>query len=185
MASVVLVRDIVSNLCLDSYNDTSTWAASDSSPTTEVGGYAPSIGSTSDSSSMDQDGPSLQFTTYSDSESTVSVEKRYVDKRDLSQRTESDDDDSFQSFYESVNSDLQPSSSTDDEVSEVQCQRNAKVDGSQMDVDELHNLHDDLDLASSITGLYRILDLITEQGSGGLGNTPCRGQHILTHTFPS
>jgi len=56
---------------------------------------------------------------------------------------------------------------------------------SQMDIDEPHNLHDDLDLAFFITGLYRILDLITEQGSGGLGNTLCRGQHILAHTFPS
>ena len=134
---------------------------------------------------MDQDGPPIEFTTYSDSESTVSVAKRYVDKRDMSQRTESDDDDSFQSSYESVNSDLQPSSSTDDEVSEVQCRRNAEADGSQMDVDEPHNLHDDLDLACSITGLYRILDLITEQGSGGLGNTLCHSQHILAHTFPS
>jgi len=44
-----------------------------------------------------------------------------------------------------------------------------------MDVDEPHNLQDDLDLAYSISGLYRILDLITEQGSGGLGNTRCRG----------
>ncbi|KAL4072279.1 hypothetical protein J3A83DRAFT_4092477 [Scleroderma citrinum] len=37
-----------------------------------------------------------------------------------------------------------------------------------MDVDEIHDPHDDLDLACSITGLYRVLDLITEQGSGGL-----------------
>jgi len=71
---------------------------------------------------MDQDGPSIQFTTFSDSESTVSLAKRYVDKRDVSQHTQSDVDDSFQSLYESVHSDLQPSSSTDDEVSEVQCQ---------------------------------------------------------------
>jgi len=52
-----------------------------------------------------------------------------------------------------------------------------------MDGAKLHNLHDDLDLACSITGLYRILDLITEQGSGGLGNLLRRGQHILAHTF--
>ncbi|KAL4063347.1 hypothetical protein J3A83DRAFT_4404551 [Scleroderma citrinum] len=37
-----------------------------------------------------------------------------------------------------------------------------------MDAVHPHNLHDDLDLACSITGLYRVLDLITEQGSGGL-----------------
>ncbi|KIM52559.1 hypothetical protein SCLCIDRAFT_549343 [Scleroderma citrinum Foug A] len=38
-----------------------------------------------------------------------------------------------------------------------------------MDVDAPHKLYDnDLDLASSITGLYRVLELVTEQGSGGL-----------------
>ena len=30
---------------------------------------------------------------------------------------------------------------------------------------------DDHDLARSVKGLYRILDLIAEQGSGGLGST--------------
>ena len=177
--------DDVSDLYPDSYNDTSAWAASGSSPTTDVGGYSLSIGSSSDSSSMDLDDPSVQFTTYSDSESTVSMAKGYTDRRDASQLIESDDDDdSFQSFYESVNSDL-PSLSTDDKVSGIQCRQNVEANGSQMDVDELHNLQDNLDLACSITGLYRILDLITEQGSGGLGNALCRGQHILAHTFPS
>ena len=31
-----------------------------------------------------------------------------------------------------------------------------------------------LDLAYSIKGMYRILDLISEQGSGGLGEYPVR-----------
>ena len=84
------MRDVVSDLYLDSYNDTST---SGSSLTTDVRGYAPPITSSKDSSSKD--------------------------------------------------------------------------------------------LACSITGLYGILGVITDQGSGGLGNTPCRGQQILTHTFPS
>jgi len=71
---------------------------------------------------MDLDGPPIQFTTYSDSDSTVSTAMGYANKRDASRRTESDDDDdSFQSFYESVHSDLQPSVSTDDKVSEIQC----------------------------------------------------------------
>ena len=38
-----------------------------------------------------------------------------------------------------------------------------------MDVDALPLQCDELDLASSIKGMYRILDLISEQGSGGLG----------------
>ena len=43
-------------------------------------------------------------------------------------------------------------------------------------VDEPYNLRNNLDLACSITGLYRILDLINEQGSGGLGDSLCHGQ---------
>jgi hypothetical protein len=38
-----------------------------------------------------------------------------------------------------------------------------------MDVDVPLPQHDELDLAYSIKGMYRILDLISEQGSGGLG----------------
>ncbi|KAF8428935.1 hypothetical protein L210DRAFT_3623712 [Boletus edulis BED1] len=38
----------------------------------------------------------------------------------------------------------------------------------QMDIDVLPLQHDELDLAYSIKGMYRILDLISEQGSGGL-----------------
>ena len=53
----------------------------------------------------------------------------------------------------------------------------------QMDIDEPHSLPDDLDLACSITGLYRVLDLMTEQGSGGLGSIPCRGQRVLAHSY--
>ncbi|KAF8452926.1 hypothetical protein L210DRAFT_3499752 [Boletus edulis BED1] len=39
----------------------------------------------------------------------------------------------------------------------------------QMDIDFPPLQHDELDLACSIKGMYRILDLISEQGSGGLG----------------
>lgn len=57
---------------------------------------------------------------------------------------------------------------------------------SQMDVNAPHNLYaDDLDLASSITGLYRILELATDEGSGGLGTALCHGKKFLTHTCPS
>jgi len=54
-----------------------------------------------------------------------------------------------------------------------------------MDVDAPpNNLYDnDLDLASSIAGLYRILDLVTEQGSGGLGTILCRGKK--SHSYLS
>ena len=38
-----------------------------------------------------------------------------------------------------------------------------------MDIDALPLQCDELDLAYSIKGMYRILDLISEQGSGGLG----------------
>ena len=39
----------------------------------------------------------------------------------------------------------------------------------QMDMDSPPLQHDEFDLAYSIKGMYRILDLISEQGSGGLG----------------
>ncbi|KAG6369029.1 hypothetical protein JVT61DRAFT_1964, partial [Boletus reticuloceps] len=42
----------------------------------------------------------------------------------------------------------------------------------QMDIDVPPLQHDELDLACSIKGMYRILDLISEQGSGGLGEYP-------------
>ena len=73
---------------------------------------------------------SIRLTAPSDLESPVSVAMVYEDKRDASQLTESDgdDDDAFQSFYESVHSDLQ-SLSTGNKVSEVQCRRNAEADG--------------------------------------------------------
>ncbi|KIK75394.1 hypothetical protein PAXRUDRAFT_19040 [Paxillus rubicundulus Ve08.2h10] len=44
----------------------------------------------------------------------------------------------------------------------------AMAPDDQMDVDVQVPQHDELDLAYSIKGMYRILDLITEQGSGGL-----------------
>ncbi|KAH0834250.1 hypothetical protein J3R83DRAFT_11583 [Lanmaoa asiatica] len=39
---------------------------------------------------------------------------------------------------------------------------------NKMDIDALPFQHNELDLAYSIKGMYRILDLISEQGSGGL-----------------
>ena len=41
-----------------------------------------------------------------------------------------------------------------------------------MDIDVPPLQRDELDLAYSIKGMYRILDLISEQGSGGLGEYP-------------
>ena len=41
-----------------------------------------------------------------------------------------------------------------------------------MDIDSPPLQRDGLDLAYSIKGMYRILDLISEQGSGGLGEYP-------------
>lgn len=41
-----------------------------------------------------------------------------------------------------------------------------------MDIDAAPPQHDELDLAHSIKDIYRILDLISEQGSGGLGEHP-------------
>lgn len=38
-----------------------------------------------------------------------------------------------------------------------------------MDIDAPPLQRDEWDLAHSIKGMYRILDLISEQGSGGLG----------------
>lgn len=48
----------------------------------------------------------------------------------------------------------------------------------QMDVEDSLPHSDARDLVQSIDGMYRILDLINEQGSGGLGifivlNKPC------------
>ena len=121
-------QNAVSDLYLDSFNDTRAWVGfSNSRPTTDVGSYAASIGSSSEDS-MDLDDPPIQFTSYSDSESTISRTQSYSKKRDAFQRAENvfdddddDDSDSFQSFYESVQSDLQPSLPTDDKVSKIQC----------------------------------------------------------------
>ena len=137
-----MCTNAISDLYLDPFNDTSAWAGpSNSRPTTDVGSYAASTGS-SEEDSMDLDDPSIQFTTYSDSESTISIAKSYSEKRDAFRRNsngfndddddddDDDDSDSFQSFYESVQSDLQPSLPADDKVSEVQCKRSAKGDDS-------------------------------------------------------
>lgn len=40
----------------------------------------------------------------------------------------------------------------------------------QMDVDDSSSHNDARDLVQSINGMYRVLDLISEQGSGGLGD---------------
>jgi len=40
----------------------------------------------------------------------------------------------------------------------------------QMDVEDSSTHNDARDLVQSINGMYRVLDLITEQGSSGLGD---------------
>ena len=74
----------------------------------------------------------------------------------------SDDD---ESVYQSV-----------DEGSDQVCSLNlflTKISNSisdrQMDIDALPLQRDEMDLVLSVKGMYRILDLISEQGSGGLG----------------
>ncbi|KAG6331499.1 hypothetical protein ID866_7590 [Astraeus odoratus] len=125
--------------------------------------YTPSY-SSSDTSSIDLNGSALHFSSDSDSQSTASMPISFDVKRNIQVSTSGDEDDSDQSMYESVGSDLQqPNSLVDDE----------------MDVDEPVNLLDDLDLAFSIKGLYRVLDLITEQGSGGLVDKIIISQHSL------
>ncbi|KIJ13989.1 hypothetical protein PAXINDRAFT_100354 [Paxillus involutus ATCC 200175] len=82
-----------------------------------------------------------------DSQSTASA--RFATHAIPADDTGSDSD---VSFYESVDEDLPSAAASDD----------------QMDVDVPVPRHDELDLAYSIKGMYRILDLISEQGSGGL-----------------
>jgi hypothetical protein len=50
-----------------------------------------------------------------------------------------------------------------------------------MDIDTPPLQRDELDLAYSVQGMYRILDLISEQGGGGLGEYPGQtGALVLT-----
>ncbi|KAI6143614.1 hypothetical protein BKA82DRAFT_127237 [Pisolithus tinctorius] len=101
---------------------------------------------------MDLDAPSVDE---NDSESTISmaISESSAYKRLMADASSSDEESLYESLYESaVDQDEKSKAATDDD----------------MDVDvPLHTL-DHLDLASSVKGLYRILDLITEQGSGGL-----------------
>ncbi|KIO11026.1 hypothetical protein M404DRAFT_127237 [Pisolithus tinctorius Marx 270] len=101
---------------------------------------------------MDLDAPSVDE---NDSESTISmaISESSAYKRLMADASSSDEESLYESLYESaVDQDEKSKAATDDD----------------MDVDvPLHTL-DHLDLASSVRGLYRILDLITEQGSGGL-----------------
>ena len=46
-----------------------------------------------------------------------------------------------------------------------------------MDIDALLQ-RDEVDLALSIKGMYRILDLISEQGSGGLSEFLTQNRHV-------
>lgn len=48
-----------------------------------------------------------------------------------------------------------------------------------MDIDAPPLQHDELDMAHSIKGMYRVLDLISEQGSGGLGEYPQSARRVL------
>ncbi|KAI6032571.1 hypothetical protein F5J12DRAFT_779054 [Pisolithus orientalis] len=118
----------------------STGESGSSGFVTDVGGY-----NLSHITSMALDGPSIMQTTEIDSGSTVSmaVSAVYVDNA-----SSSDDDSVYESLFESA---------ADQDV------KSTAVMNDDMDVDDYH-----LDLASSVRGLYRILDLITEQGSGGL-----------------
>ncbi|KAI5998961.1 hypothetical protein F5J12DRAFT_286001 [Pisolithus orientalis] len=101
---------------------------------------------------MALDAPSVDA---SDSESTISmaISESPAYKRLMADASSSDEESLYESLYESaVDQDEKSKAATDDD----------------MDVDApLHTLNH-LDLASSVKGLYRILDLITEQGSGGL-----------------
>jgi hypothetical protein len=45
--------------------------------------------------------------------------------------------------------------------------------------------HPPIDLSDAIKGMYRILDLISEQGSGGLGKLFCSLQRADPHLFVS
>ncbi|KAF9231333.1 hypothetical protein BU15DRAFT_82541 [Melanogaster broomeanus] len=71
-----------------------------------------------------------------------------------SPRSDGTGSDSDESFYESLDADVPLTPASDDRMD---------VD---MPVPQHH--HDELDLSYSIKGMYRILDLISEQGSGGL-----------------
>ncbi|KAG8216261.1 hypothetical protein J3R82DRAFT_8304 [Butyriboletus roseoflavus] len=96
-------------------------------------------------SSLDSD---TDFGSDSDSELTPSPPLISIDAHRTTDDAGSDGD---ESFYQSVDED----NSSDD----------------QMDVDIPPQAlqRDEMDLAHSIKGMYRILDLISEQGSGGLG----------------
>ncbi|KAI6112409.1 hypothetical protein EV401DRAFT_206180 [Pisolithus croceorrhizus] len=77
----------------------------------------------------------------------------------------SDDESLYESLYESaVDLDIKSKASVDDD--------------KDVDVPPPHAL-DRLDLASSIKGLYRVLDLISEQGSGGLVDKIVLSQNTL------
>ncbi|KIJ64834.1 hypothetical protein HYDPIDRAFT_111462 [Hydnomerulius pinastri MD-312] len=113
-------------------------------------GYTPSYSVHSDSISVDLDSsPGGPFSDDDDSQSTASLRVLPHQVRPRAESTESDSD---ESFYESVDVNNPPESLSDE----------------QMDVDMSPPSHDDTDLAYSIRGMYRVLDLITEQGSGGL-----------------
>lgn len=120
----------------------STGESGSSGFVTDVGGY-----NLSHISSTALDGPSIMQTTEIDSGSTVSMAVSAVYVNNASS---SDDDSMYESLF---------GSAADQDV------KSTAVMNDDMDVDDYH-----LDLASSVRGLYRILDLITEQGSGGLGS---------------
>ncbi|OJA15113.1 hypothetical protein AZE42_09078 [Rhizopogon vesiculosus] len=84
------------------------------------------------------------------------------DQRDLT-RTALTSEDSDDDLYQSVKSD---------------------VGDDYMDVEDspLHN--DARDLVQSINGMYRVLDLISEQGSGGLGDIVIIAKSSYTDSYP-
>lgn len=100
-----------------------------------------------------------------DSQSTPSPPLISIEARPTTDNAISDSD---ESLYQSVDEEIL----SNDQV----CSLNSTSAGisnpisdRQMDVDTPHLQRDELDLAYSIRGMYRILDLISEQGSGGLG----------------
>ncbi|KAI6020260.1 hypothetical protein BKA83DRAFT_674992 [Pisolithus microcarpus] len=127
----------------------SAWESGSSSPVTNRGGYNFS----SRTSFMDLDRPSTRATDESDSGTTVSMAISAAYKRIMANASSSDDESLYESLYESaVDTDAKSKVATDE----------------NMDVDAPPHTLEHPDLASSVKGLYRILDLITEQGSGGL-----------------
>ncbi|KAI6097344.1 hypothetical protein EDD16DRAFT_604216 [Pisolithus croceorrhizus] len=131
-------------------NSASAWDSGSSNPVTNRGAHNFS----SRTSFIDLDRPSTRATDESDCASTVSMAISAAYKRIMADGSSSDDESLYENF-------LYGSAVDTDAKSKVATDFNVDVDAP------LHTLEQH-DLASSVKGLYRILDLISEQGSGGL-----------------